>query len=140
MDTLKDDGSQSANGPGRPTCEVDPLLILAHGPKRFDPNQKRDGRVEIRSIPIDPRVDPTAPSSRDSAAPPPPSRVTTTALRRPSQGAAARPEGGPRRGRQGAARVGRSCHAEAATRAGSRSAASSALRSRGGCVQSPAVG
>ena len=39
--------------------------------------------------------------------------------------------GGPRRGRQGAARVGRSCHAEAAARAGSRGAASSALISRG---------
>jgi len=94
---------QSANGPGRPTCEVDPLLILAHGPKRFDPNQKRDGRVEIRSIPIDPRVDPTAPSSRDSAAPPPPSRGQRSAGRHRGRrrGLQAARDGGARGRRRG---------------------------------------
>ena len=51
-------------GPGRPTCEVASLLILACGPERFDPKQKRSSRVKIRSIPIDPRVDP------DGASPP----------------------------------------------------------------------
>ncbi|XP_039793969.1 uncharacterized protein LOC120659800 isoform X2 [Panicum virgatum] len=61
----------------------------------------------------------------------PSSSLTRTALRRPLQGAAARPTGGPRRGRQGAARAGPSCHAKAAARAGSLGAASSALISRG---------
>ena len=36
---------QSARGPVRPTYEVDPLLILARGPKRFGPKQKRAARV-----------------------------------------------------------------------------------------------
>ena len=101
---IVDKECQSANGPGRPTCEVDPHLILAHGPKRFDPNQKRDGRVEIRSIPIDPRVDPDGTSPPPATAPPlllphedsAPPAVTGgggAACRRPAaggQGAAAR--------------------------------------------------
>lgn len=103
---------QSERGPGRPTCEVDSLLILAHGLKRFDPKQKRGTRVKIRSIPIDPRVDPAAllllPQQRR-----PSFSLTTTTLCRPSQGAAVRLAGGPRRGRQGAARAGPSCSGRA---------------------------
>ena len=52
---------QPASGPVRPSFGVDPLLILAHGPKRCSPEQKRGVRVSIRLTPIDPRVDPTAP-------------------------------------------------------------------------------
>ena len=36
---------QSARGLVRPTYEVDPLLVLARGPKRFGPKQKRAARV-----------------------------------------------------------------------------------------------
>ena len=36
---------QSARGLVRPTYEVDPLLVLARGPKWFGPKQKRAARV-----------------------------------------------------------------------------------------------
>ena len=35
---------QSARGPVRPAYEVDPLLVLACGPNRFGPKQKRGSK------------------------------------------------------------------------------------------------
>jgi len=52
------DQSQPARGSVRPVYEVDPLLVLASGLKRFGPFKRGASRVLIRLTPIDPRVDP----------------------------------------------------------------------------------